>query len=78
MRHVVVPPTVMRLMAYDPRVDDYDLSSLKQITSGAAPVGAVLVEAAKKRLNLDSVDQGKEQLLPHFRCYLQKCANSLR
>lgn len=47
----VAPPVVVRL-ARDKMVDDYDLSSVKMITSGAAPLTQVLVDAAHKRLKM--------------------------
>ncbi|MFC4032597.1 SDR family NAD(P)-dependent oxidoreductase [Streptomyces polygonati] len=48
-RAELVPPIVLAL-AKRPEVDDYDLSSLRVITSGAAPLGPDLAEAAAKRL----------------------------
>lgn len=47
----VAPPVIVRL-ARDPSVDDYDLSSLKMITSGAAPLTQELVDAVHKRLKI--------------------------
>ena len=44
-RFFAVPPMVLGL-AKHPVVDQYDLSSLKQIFSGAAPLGADLAAAA--------------------------------
>ncbi len=46
----LVPPIVLGL-AKHPLVDQYDLSSLKVIVSGAAPLGADLTQACAKRLN---------------------------
>src|SRR5882724_13352301 len=45
----IVPPIVLRL-AKDPLVDNYDLSSLKMIFSGAAPLGEDLSKACMKRI----------------------------
>jgi len=45
----LVPPLVLAL-AKSPQVDDYDLSSLRMIGSGAAPLGKELEEAASERL----------------------------
>ena len=45
----IVPPIVLKL-AKDPLVDNYDLSSLKMIFSGAAPLGADLSQACMKRI----------------------------
>lgn len=47
----VAPPVIVRL-ARDPLVDDYDLSSLKMITSGAAPLTRELVDTVHKRLQV--------------------------
>jgi 4-coumarate--CoA ligase len=55
-RLFLVPPIVLAL-AKHPVVDNYDLSSVKQIFSGAAPLGGELAEAAAERLNC-SVAQG--------------------
>lgn len=49
-RAALVPPIVLAL-AKHPSVDKYDLSSLKLIMSGAAPLSAELQAAAAKRLN---------------------------
>ena len=45
----VVPPIILAL-AKDPRIDEFDLSSLKVIMSGAAPLGGDLAEACARRL----------------------------
>ena len=47
----VAPPVIVRL-ARDSLVDDYDLSSLKMITSGAAPLTRELVDTVHKRLKV--------------------------
>ena len=47
----VAPPVVVRL-ARDELVNKYDLSSLKMITSGAAPMTKELVDTVHRRLNL--------------------------
>jgi acyl-CoA synthetase (AMP-forming)/AMP-acid ligase II len=47
----VAPPVIVRL-ARDKMVDNYDLSSVKMITSGAAPLTKELVDAVHKRLNI--------------------------
>ena len=52
----VVPPILLAL-ARHPMVDAYDLSSLRQILSGAAPLGAELAGAAAARLRC-SIVQG--------------------
>ena len=48
-RAYLVPPIVLAL-AKHPLVDDFDLSSLSLIMSGAAPLGADLAAAASERL----------------------------
>jgi len=48
-RAEVVPPMVLGLVAA-PAVDDYDLSTLRVITSAAAPLGADLARACARRL----------------------------
>jgi acyl-CoA synthetase (AMP-forming)/AMP-acid ligase II len=45
----IVPPIVLKL-AKDPLVDKYDLSSLKMIFSGAAPLGADLTRECMQRI----------------------------
>lgn len=47
----VVPPVVL-LLAKHPCVDKYDLSSLRMMNSGAAPLTQELVEAVYKRLKV--------------------------
>jgi acyl-CoA synthetase (AMP-forming)/AMP-acid ligase II len=48
-RAFVAPPIVLAL-AKHPLVDQFDLSSLRSITSGAAPLDAALAQAAQDRL----------------------------
>ena len=48
----LVPPIVLAL-SKNPIVDDYDLSSLKAIFSGAAPLDENLTRACNQRLNLN-------------------------
>jgi len=52
----VVPP-ILLAMAKDPLVDEYDLSSLDLINSGAAPLGEELARAVEKRVGC-TVGQG--------------------
>ncbi|MBW3657035.1 MAG: 4-coumarate--CoA ligase family protein [Actinobacteria bacterium] len=56
-RAFVVPPIVLAL-AKHPLVDQYDLSSLTNLTSGAAPLGAELGKAAEARVPTAEVVQG--------------------
>ncbi len=53
-RVYVVPPIVLAL-AKHPMVDDYDLSSLRILFSGAAPLSAELASEAAARLNVEVV-----------------------
>ena len=46
----VVPPVALAL-AKHPLVDDYDLSSIYQVFSGAAPLGGDLTDMVSERLN---------------------------
>ncbi len=55
-RLFLVPPIVLAL-AKHPIIDNYDHSSVRQIFSGAAPLGGDVAEAAAQRLNC-SVAQG--------------------
>lgn len=55
-RALVVPPVVLAL-AKHPLVDEYDLSNLEQVFSGAAPLGAELAAEAEARLKCE-VAQG--------------------
>ncbi|MEM9135056.1 MAG: AMP-binding protein [Actinomycetota bacterium] len=67
-RFYAVPPMVLGL-AKAPIVDDYDLSSLKQIFSGAAPLGAELAEEAAARVNCEVVQgYGMTELSPVSHC----------
>ena len=63
-RFFAVPPMVLGL-AKAPIVADYDLSSLRQIFSGAAPLGADLAEEAARRVGCEVVQgYGMTELSP--------------
>jgi acyl-CoA synthetase (AMP-forming)/AMP-acid ligase II len=63
-RFFAVPPIVLAL-AKHPLVDRYDLSSLRQVFSGAAPLGAELAEAAAARIGCEVVQgYGMTELSP--------------
>ena len=63
-RFFAVPPMILGL-AKAPIVDQYDLSSVKQIFSGAAPLGAELAEEAAKRVHCEVVQgYGMTELSP--------------
>ncbi len=53
-RSFVAPPIVLAL-AKHPLVDDYDLSSLTQIISGAAPLSAELADEAAARIGCEVI-----------------------
>lgn len=60
----IVPPVALAL-AKHPIVDTYDLSSVEQIFSGAAPLGAEVSDAVAKRLNCVSLQGfGMTELSP--------------
>ncbi|CAO3667457.1 unnamed protein product [Rhizopus stolonifer] len=54
---VVAPPVVL-LLAKSPIVDNYDLSSLRVITSGAAPLGGDISRLVRERVPTICVKQG--------------------
>jgi 4-coumarate--CoA ligase len=63
-RFFVVPPIVLAL-AKHPLVDQYDLSTLTQVFSGAAPLSASLGDEAAARLNCEVVQGfGMTELSP--------------
>ncbi len=60
----IVPPVALAL-AKHPLVDDYDLSALEQVFSGAAPLGAELSDAVAARLDCVSLQGfGMTELSP--------------
>lgn len=67
-RFFAVPPVVLAL-AKHPMVDQYDLSSLVQVFSGAAPLGAELAAEAAKRVGCEVVQgYGMTELSPVSHC----------
>jgi len=63
-RFFAVPPMVLAL-AKHPLVAEYDLSSLKMVFSGAAPLGAELAEEAAARIGTEVVQgYGMSELSP--------------
>jgi 4-coumarate--CoA ligase len=63
-RFFAVPPMVLGL-AKAPQVDNYDLSSLKQVFSGAAPLGADLANEAGARVGVEVIQgYGMTELSP--------------
>jgi 4-coumarate--CoA ligase len=67
-RFFAVPPIVLGL-AKAPVVDNYDLSSLRQIFSGAAPLGADIAAECQARVGCDVVQgYGMTELSPVSHC----------
>ena len=67
-RFFAVPPMVLGL-ANAPIVDDYNTSSIRQVFSGAAPLGAELAAQAAARLNCEVVQgYGMTELSPVSHC----------
>jgi 4-coumarate--CoA ligase len=67
-RFFAVPPIVLAL-AKHPIVEQFDLSSLKQIFSGAAPLGAELAAEASQRVGCEVVQgYGMTELSPVSHC----------
>ena len=54
---LVVPPLAL-FLAKHPMVDSFNVSSIKGMFSGAAPLGGEIVTAVKQRLNIAVVRQG--------------------
>ena len=63
-RFFAVPPMVLAL-AKHPLVEEYDLSSLRQVFSGAAPLGAEIAQEASRRIGTEVVQgYGMSELSP--------------
>ena len=61
----IVPPIVL-FLAKHPLVDKYDLSSVEEVTCGAAPMGEGLEEALIKRMpRVKHIRQGKMNEMEH-------------
>ncbi len=70
-RFFAVPPIILGL-AKHPIVDQYDMSSVRQIFSGAAPLGAELAAEASKRLDCEVVQGfGMTELSPVSHCTVE-------
>ena len=52
-----MPPIFVRL-AKDPLVDKYDISTLRYITVGAAPLSEHVTKEVCKRLGINDIKQG--------------------
>lgn len=53
----VVPPVMVMLSKY-PKVSEYDLSSVKMVVCGAAPLSQEIEEDVKTKLKLPCIIQG--------------------
>lgn len=53
--HAYLVPPIILALAKHPLVDNYDLSTLERVVSGAAPLGADLAEEAARRIEADVV-----------------------
>jgi len=70
-RFFAVPPIILGL-ANAPIVDEYDTSSIRQIFSGAAPLGAELAAKAGERLGCEVVQGfGMTELSPVSHCTVE-------
>ncbi|MGA9277934.1 AMP-binding protein [Ilumatobacter sp.] len=70
-RFFAVPPIILGL-AKAPIVDDFDTSSVRQIFSGAAPLGAELAAEASARLDCEVVQGfGMTELSPVSHCTVE-------
>ncbi|KAF2879337.1 hypothetical protein ILUMI_26848 [Ignelater luminosus] len=58
VRNIMSVPPIILFLSKSPLVDKYDLSSLKEIGCGAAPLAKEVSEAAAKRLNLKGIRTG--------------------
>ena len=50
----IVPPLAL-FLAKEPRVDNYNLSSLKTLVSGAAPLGPEITSHVEDKLGVDFI-----------------------
>jgi acyl-CoA synthetase (AMP-forming)/AMP-acid ligase II len=70
-RFFAVPPIILGL-AKHPIVDQYDMSSVRQVFSGAAPLGAELAAEAGERLGCEVVQGfGMTELAPVSHCTVE-------
>nr|CAI5816914.1 unnamed protein product [Callosobruchus analis] len=55
---LIVPPPVLLFLLKHPMAKQYDLSCIKEMRSGAAPLGAELEKELKEKFNVEHVSQG--------------------
>ncbi|GAB1864815.1 Luciferin 4-monooxygenase [Camponotus japonicus] len=58
IKYLTVVPPIMVFLAKHRLVDKYDLSSIKRIWCGAAPLSEEIEKAVAKRLNIPEISQG--------------------
>ena len=58
IEHLTIVPPLMVFLAKHPIVDKYDLSCIKDIWCGAAPVSKEIIKTVVNRLNLPNIKQG--------------------
>ncbi|KAL6449172.1 hypothetical protein ACFW04_000689 [Cataglyphis niger] len=58
IEYLAVVPPIMVFLAKHPLVDKYDLSSIKKIWCGAAPLSQEIQRTVAKRLNISEIIQG--------------------
>ncbi|OAD56938.1 Luciferin 4-monooxygenase [Eufriesea mexicana] len=58
IEHITVVPPLMVFLAKHPIVDEYNLSSIKEIWCGAAPLSEEIAKMVAKRLNVSTIKQG--------------------
>lgn len=56
--YLTIVPPLMVFLAKHPIVDKYDLSSIKEIWCGAAPLSEKIAKMVAKRLNMKNIKQG--------------------
>ncbi|GLB37767.1 putative AMP-binding enzyme C-terminal domain [Lyophyllum shimeji] len=64
--HALIVPPVLVVMARHPAVDKYDISSLKSLFSGAAPLGAALVKQVTERVQRRKGGKGEFTILQGY------------
>ncbi|XP_003696437.1 luciferin 4-monooxygenase [Apis florea] len=58
IEHITIVPPLMVFLAKHPIVDKYNLSSIKEIWCGAAPLSEEIAKMVAKRLNVPTIKQG--------------------
>ena len=57
VQHAYLVPPIVLFLAKHPDVSNYDLTCLKSVTSGAAPLGGELVREAQQRIGIERILQ---------------------